>query len=160
MTNKSAPGASASKPHGDASKLISTWRLVDHLQELVETGEKQYPRGRDPKGFLTYTADGRFHVLNVPGERRRPKGVSPTDEEALALFKGLTAYAGRYSVADGKVIHHVEISWNESWTGTDQERRFTLDGDRLTIVNGPIFSPWDGKRIIATMTYERVARGG
>lgn len=142
-----------------AAALVSTWRLVGHLQELVETGEKSHPRGPDPQGFLTYTADGRFNVFNLPRNRPKPKGLAPTDEEALALFRGLTAYAGRYSVTGSKVIHHVDISWNETWTGTDQERRFTLDGDMLTIVNGPIFSPWDGKRIIATMTWQRVQPG-
>ncbi len=135
--------------------LIGSWRLVGHMQELVATGERQYPRGPNPRGLLTYTSDGRFHVCNVPGDRIRPQGVSPTDEEALALFKGLTAYAGRYTAHDDRVIHHVEVSWNETWTGTDQERRYTLDGDRLTIVNGPILSPWDGSHIIATMSWER-----
>lgn len=137
--------------------LIGSWRLVGHQQELLDTGEIQFPRGRHPDGYLTYTPDGRFHVLNIPGDRIKPQGVSPTDEEALALFKGLTAYAGQFSVRDGgNVVHHVDISWNETWTGTDQERRYVLDGDKLTITNGPLFSPWDGKRIIATMTYERV----
>jgi hypothetical protein len=159
MTSRTSPTgttASGAGPTTAGASLVGTWRLVDNLQQSVENGEQEYPRGRNPLGFLTYTSDGRFHVLNVPGDRRKPAGVSPTDEEALALFKGLTAYAGRYSVGDGIVTHHVEISWNESWTGTDQERRFTLESDRLTIVNGPILSPWDGKRIIATMTYRRV----
>ena len=141
----------------EQTKLIGSWRLIGHQQELLDTGEIQHPRGENPHGYLTYTPDGRFHVLNIPGDRVKPKGVSPTDEEALALFKGLTAYAGHFTVRDdGHVVHHVDISWNETWTGTDQERRFKLDGDKLTIQNGPLFSPWDGKRIIATMTYTRV----
>lgn len=140
-----------------AAALIGSWRLVAHKQESLDTGEISFPRGNNPHGFITYTPDGRFHVLNVPGDRIKPKGVAPTDAEALALFKGLTSYAGRFTLRDGgNVTHHVEISWNETWTGTDQERRFTIDGDTLTIVNGPLFSPWDGKRIMATMTYERV----
>ncbi|HEV7370728.1 lipocalin-like domain-containing protein [Arenibaculum sp.] len=157
MSERTTPPArAAGHAAGGRTGLVATWRLVGHLQEVVETGEKEYPRGHAPQGFLTYTADGRFSVVNVPGGRAKPKGVSPTDEEALALFKGLTAYAGRYSVDGDKVVHHVEVSWNETWTGTDQERRFKLDGDALTIVNGPILSPWDGRRIIATMTWRRV----
>jgi hypothetical protein len=138
--------------------LIGTWRLVEHRQERVESGEVSYPRGDHPRGYLTYTADGHFNVFNLPAkdDRPTPKGVSPTDAESLGLFKALTAYCGKYSFKDqSTVIHHVDIAWNETWGGTDQERRFVLQGDKLVIENGPIFSPWDGKRIIATMTYVR-----
>lgn len=147
-----------SQTSSSAAAIVGTWRLVAHVQELLDTGEKVNARGKNPRGFLTYTPDGRFHVLNMPGaaDRPRPKGVSPTDQEALGLFKGLTAYCGRYSVNGDKMTHHVDIAWNESWGGTDQERGFKLDGDRLTITSGPLLSPWDGRRVFATMTYERV----
>jgi hypothetical protein len=137
--------------------LIGTWRLIEHRQEMVETGEVSFPRGDHPRGYLTYTPDGHFSVFNLPAKQDRPapKGISPTDEEALGLFKALTAYCGKYSARGSTVIHHVDIAWNETWRNTDQERRFVLDGDRLVIENGPIFSPWDGTRIVATMTYVR-----
>ena len=146
------PSESATK-----AALIGTWRLIEHRQELVETGEVSFPRGDHPRGYLTYTSDGHFNVLNLPAkaDRPMPKDVSPTDEEALGLFKALTAYCGKYSLHGSKVIHHVDIAWNETWGNTDQERRIILDGDKLVIENGPILSPWDGKRIIATMTYVR-----
>ena len=137
--------------------LVSTWRLMSHKQEDMETGAVTYPRGPNPRGLVTYTADGRFSVLNVPGEREAPKGPSPTDEEALALFKGLTSYAGRYSITGpDSLIHHTEISWNEAWAGTDQPRRFLLDGDTLTLIAGPSNSPWDGRIVRATLTWKRV----
>jgi hypothetical protein len=136
--------------------LISTWRLKSHRQELPETGEVLYPRGDKPQGLLTYTDDGRFSVINLPGERAAPKGLSPTDEESLALFRGLTAYAGHYTVAGETVTHHVEVSWNEAWSGTDQLRRFKLEGDRLTIIAGPAPSPWDGRLTISTLIWDRV----
>lgn len=156
-TSHSKASSETSPPKNpQAAGLVSTWRLIGHLQEVVETGAKDYPRGPNPQGFITYTADGRFNVINMPGERPKPKGLAPTDDEALALFKGLTAYAGRYSVDGDTVTHHVEISWNEAWTGTDQKRRFKLDGDTLTIIAGPAASPWDGRRVIATLTWRRV----
>jgi hypothetical protein len=36
-------------------------------------------------------------------------------------------------VEGDKVIHHVDISWNEVWTGTDQIRLFEVNGDILTL---------------------------
>jgi hypothetical protein len=136
--------------------LISTWRLKSHRQEMPETGEVLYPRGDKPQGLLTYTADRRFSIINAPEERAPPKGLGPTDEEALALFKALTAYAGHYSVSGETVTHHVEISWNEAWSGTDQVRRYKLEGDTLTIIAGPSHSPWDGRLTISTLIWDRV----
>ena len=49
----------------------------------------------------------------------------------------MIAYAGTYTVEADKVIHHVDISWNEARTGTDQIRFFELDGNILTITTPP-----------------------
>ena len=43
------------------------------------------------------------------------------------------AYAGRYTVQSDAVIHHVEVSWNESWMNTDQIRLFDVSGNTLTL---------------------------
>jgi hypothetical protein len=142
---------------GARAPIVSTWRLVSHKQEDMETGEVTYPRGPNPRGLATYTDDGRFSILNVPGEREAPKGLSPTDAEALALFKGLTAYAGRYSITGpDSLIHHTEIAWNESWANTDQPRRFKVEGDILTLIAGPSNNPWDGRVVRATLTWKRI----
>jgi hypothetical protein len=45
----------------------------------------------------------------------------------------MVAYSGRYTIEGDKVVHHVDISWNESWTGTDQVRFLNLEGDKLTV---------------------------
>ena len=63
-------------------------------------------------------------------EKRSPPRV---DEDRINLHKYMVAYSGRYPVEAEKVVHHVDISWNESWTGTDQVRVFKLEGDKLTI---------------------------
>jgi Lipocalin-like domain len=63
-------------------------------------------------------------------EKRTPPQV---DEDRINLHKYMTAYSGRYTVEGEKVVHHVDISWNESWTSTDQVRRFKLEGDKLTL---------------------------
>jgi hypothetical protein len=55
-------------------------------------------------------------------------GAAPPDNERVALYDTMFAYAGTYSVDAGRVIHHVDISWNEAWTGTDQIRFFEVNG--------------------------------
>jgi hypothetical protein len=62
-----------------------------------------------------------------------PSAPIPPDNERVALYDTMFAYAGTYSVEAGKVIHHVDISWNEVWTGTDQIRLFKTNGNTLTL---------------------------
>lgn len=149
-------GAAKAQDRTASHPVVSTWALKSHQQETVETGEKFFPRGQNPSGLLTYTADGRFSIINVPGDRKPPAAILVTDAEALELFRGLTSYAGRYTLDGDKVTHHVEISWNQLWTGTDQVRTFKVDGDTLTIVAGPALNPRDGKKAISTLLWDRV----
>ena len=37
----------------------------------------------------------------------------------------------------GQIIHHVDASWNETWTGSDQIRNYKFDGDRLSLATAP-----------------------
>ena len=68
----------------------------------------------------------------------------------------MTAYAGTYTLQADKVIHHVDISWNEAWTGTDQVRFFKLDGNILTITTAPNKSPMDGREGQTVLVWEKV----
>lgn len=145
-----------SQSRSPADLLIGTWRLKTHTQETVETGAIAEPRGPHPKGLITYTGDGRFSIIAAPERRRRPAQVMVTDDEALDLFRGLTSYAGGYSVEGDVVIHHVEVSWNEIWADTAQRRRFVVDENELTIIAGPDLNPRDGKLAISTLIWDRV----
>ena len=49
----------------------------------------------------------------------------------------MLAYTGRYRVEGNDLITKVDVAWYELWTGTEQRRGFTLDGDTLTIVTKP-----------------------
>jgi len=82
--------------------------------------------------------------------------VAPTDEERVKLHQTMTAYAGTYSVEGEKVIHHVDISWNEAWTGTDQIRFYKLEGNTLTIKAAPNKSTIDGREGQAVVVWEKV----
>jgi hypothetical protein len=65
----------------------------------------------------------------------------------------MVAYSGRYTVEGEKVVHHVDISWNESWTGTDQVRFFELEDDKLTIT-APV-DAINGLESISVLVWER-----
>ena len=54
------------------------------------------------------------------------------------------AYAGTFTADGEKVVHHVDISWNQFWTETDLVRFYKLDGNTLTITTARAQSPIDG----------------
>ena len=99
---------------------------------------------------------GACNAILTADNRLKPHSVAPTDEERVKLHQTMTAYAGTYSVEGEKVIHHVDISWNEAWTGTDQIRFYKLEGNTLTIKTGPLKSPIDGRQGQVVVVWEKV----
>ena len=100
--------------------------------------------------------DGRMYAILAADNRIKPHGVPPTDPERVKLHQTMSAYAGTYTLDGEKVIHHVDISWNEAWTGTDQIRFYSVDGDVLTIKQRLYKSPVDGREGQAVIVWEKV----
>jgi hypothetical protein len=48
------------------------------------------------------------------------------------------AYSGSYTAESERVIHHVDMSWNEAWSGADQVRCFTVDEHTLTCTSAQL----------------------
>ena len=113
----------------DDTQLQGSWRLVSFETELQDSKERTRPWGADPNGHLIFGADGRMMVL-VTAKAREPGN---TDEKALALFRTLMAYTGRYRIEGDRFIAKIDASWNEAWNGSEQERFFELDGDTLQV---------------------------
>jgi hypothetical protein len=137
--------------------LYGTWRLVSDVRQDVETGAKTDNFGKRPQGFLSYGRDGRMSVIEVAEQRPRPTDLAKlADTDRAALFRTMLAYAGTFSF-DGEVVtHHVDISWNNNWTGTDQLRNVRLEGNMLYITTNVQPSTIDGKPTIGILTWEKV----
>ena len=52
-------------------------------------------------------------------------------------------------------MHHVDLSWNEAWSGTDQVRFCKVDEQTLTYTSAPAKNPFDGREIVHEVTWER-----
>jgi hypothetical protein len=136
--------------------VLGTWKLKSFVREVTATGEKFNQLGEHPNGYLSYSADGRMYAILTADNRIKPLEANPTDEQRAKLHQTLQAYAGTYTVQADKVIHHVDISWNEAWNGTDQVRFFKLDGNTLTITAAPNKSPMDGREGHSVIVWEKV----
>ena len=137
--------------------LLGTWKLVAAVREDIPSGTKTDLLGANPIGYINYAPDGRMMVLNVGSGRRKPAGANATPAEAEALFRSMTSYAGTYSVDGNEITHHVDVSWNESWTGTRQKRFARFEGDRVYLSTPPSPDPLTGTMSVRTMTWEKVS---
>jgi lipocalin-like protein len=137
-------------------QLIGTWRLVSNTLEEVASGRKTDLMGKDPIGFISYGADGRMMILQVRSDRVKPQGPVPTPSEAEALFKSFLGYAGTYSISGNTITHHVDLSWNQAWTGTDQVRTFSFDGNRVTLATEASADPIHGIVGVRRLVWEKV----
>jgi len=124
--------------------VIGTWSLQSYVRERLSDGHKHNQFGDAPTVCIGYAADGRMYAIFTRNDRVMPRDVVPTDEEGVELIGSMVAYAGTFSIGDGVVVHHIDTSGNQAWTGTDQVRHFVLEGDTLTITTAPYKSYLDG----------------
>jgi hypothetical protein len=137
-------------------KLWGTWRLVAFTR-VDAAGHSTDVFGKDPRGYITYGSDGRMSVVIVkPGRPRSEDASKTTDAERVELFKTLIAYAGAYTFDGENVVHHIDVSANEAWTGTDQIRHVKFDGRRLILTTDPTASAFDGKVDVRVLTFEKL----
>jgi hypothetical protein len=138
------------------STILGTWKLQSLVFEVSATGQRSSPFGDHPDGYLSYSADGRMYAIGVVEDRPKPRDLVPTDEEKVELQGSMFAYAGTYTADGEKVVHHVDISWNQSWTGTDLVRFYKLDGNTLTITTARAQSAIDGEEGEFILVWEKV----
>jgi len=135
-------------------ELYGTYRLISTTAKTLETGQEE--KYTDETGYITYGRDGRMFVLLVRGKRTKPESLEKmTDQQRVDLFRSVTAYSGPYTF-DGKTVeHHVDISWNEVFTGMTLRREVKFDGDRVILTTPPSPRSSDGKMGIRTLIFER-----
>ena len=141
----SAPGAP-----GD-SALVGTWRLVSFEIEAQGTGERSYPMGKAPAGYVSFTADGRMAAL-VTAEGRQ---AATSEPERARLYSTMLAYTGTYQADGGKWITKVDASANPAWVGTEQPRSYKISGKQMFEVTPWLARP-DKTMFRANNVWERV----
>lgn len=138
--------------------ILGTWKLVSYVREELPSGARSDVMGAHPSGYINYGPDGRMIVVMVGSDRKKPAGALATPDEAQALIKSMLAYAGTYTIdTQAKTVtHHIEISWDQSRTGTDHVRTYKLEGDRLTLTTELSTDPAIGTQTVRIVTWERL----
>jgi hypothetical protein len=137
--------------------VVGTWKLVSAFKKDVETGEvSDAYGGPHPIGFLSYGRDHRMMAMAAYENRIKPARVDQTTpEQRDQLFQTYFAYAGTYSISGSSVQHHIEASWNETWTGTTVTRDIKFEDGRLILTTRPQLRP-NGRMVVVTLTWEKI----
>jgi hypothetical protein len=115
--------------------IFGTWRLIS-LTHVTSTGDREYPFGKQPFGYLIYAKEQLVSVQIAAENRQlfRSDGLfdGSAEEKAVAMTT-FTSYVGRFSVEKNEVVHSIEISLFPNWVGKEQRREFVLTGDKLIL---------------------------
>ncbi|MDA0207160.1 MAG: lipocalin-like domain-containing protein [Acidobacteria bacterium] len=120
--------------------LVGTWSLVSVSSTAADGTIDAAPYGESPTGHLTYTAGGYMQVVLAFSDRPRLSSdwrTAPAEQRAEAFATSLS-YAGRFSIEDGQVTHHVEVSSDPNRIGTSITRSVVLKDGNLTLTTPPI----------------------
>ncbi len=136
-------------------EIYGSYKLISSSRKLLDSGQVEtFPK---EQGYITYGRDGRMQVLIVRGNRPKAESVEKlTDQQRTELFRSLTAYGGTYKFDGKSVEHHIDISWNEVWTGTTQIRDVKKEGDRVILTTRPAPFAADGKMSVVTLEWEKL----
>lgn len=136
-------------------RILGTWRMLAWTRKLVASGEESDALGPNPFGYISYAPDGRVMVFVLRSGRPRPLTNLPSEAERVALFDSMFAYVGTYEVKSDRVIHTLDGSWNELWTGTHQTRFLSFEDGHLIYGTPETVDPMDGKLCTYKVTFER-----
>src|SRR5713226_2196633 len=117
-----------SKPVPVSHPIVGTWRLTSFTEKNLETSAVSHPFGEAAKALVIYEANGYVATIFTRADRKSPLGPQPTDQEAMDLYRSMIAFAGQYELEGNRLIYRPEISWNEAWNGTTQERLIEVSG--------------------------------
>ena len=134
-----------------SNPLVGTWKLISS-DSIAENEAPQHQFGLQPKGYLIITQEGRLMIMITGDSRKSGMG----DAERAALHKTMVAVSGKVRLEDKDFIISVDVSWNESWNGTEQRRHFRIEGDKLFVETAPGPNPViPGKTSFGRLVFER-----
>ena len=98
--------------------------------------------GPAPLGIWIFTENGYLSVQIVDPDREPFQSgdfLRPTEAELERAFSGYFGYFGKYTTDEAaeEVVFHVEGAAYPNYIGTDQQRFFSIDGNRLTVRTPP-----------------------
>ena len=141
-----------------ASELVGTWALVATEWRRAD-GRHGNPFGPGAVGVLIYDAAGNMSAQVMRADRTETPVGDPAgiDTAMASAFTGYIAYFGTYEIdATRSTVTHVVIgSAFPAWVGSAPNRRFAIEGDRLTLSDS--LTTADGIAVEASTVWQRIS---
>ena len=142
-----------------SDRVIGTWQLVSAGTFRRDGSFEPYPEyGPNAKGYLMYDSTGHMCVsLANPNHPLWVNAEKPTDVEKIRSYDVFFAYCGTYEIREkeGRIIHRPEMGSWPHYVGTDQNRNFRLEGNRLILSDEE--TPPNGEHRKYQITWQRVS---
>lgn len=114
----------------EKNDIKGRWYIQSWTQEY-DDGRVVHPFGEKVEGFIEY-GDGTMFCL-VTKSPRTPFTSGgqwdASDADKASAYNEYLSYAGAYSLEDGYVNHHVELSIFPNWQGGKQRRKIVRGSD-------------------------------
>jgi hypothetical protein len=140
-----------------ANPFVGTWRLVSIERRAADGAPVPGVNpvgGVDPTGTVMYDADGHVSLQIMPRGRPRTLDILQplTPDQAKAALFGYIAYFGTYTLDERQRVMHIHFdgSLNPAMAGTDGERYYEFNGNRMTFRAGTTAT--------TRLTWERVEK--
>lgn len=124
--------------------LIGVWQLVSNMDVDEDGATSEGPLGAHPKGLLIYGVHGYMSVCMMRTGRSSGSGSEPG-----RLPTTYMGYSGTWWLADGMVVHEVEVSSHLHMVNTRQIREVVLDDDRLTLYATALIGGRPKRRVLS-----------
>jgi len=115
-----------------ANPLVGTW-TIERFVDTPEGGVPVYPFGERPRGLFIFTADG--HVsINLMREMRAAAADADPDPD-VCTPDWYCSYFGTYTYDPSGPTWTTRVTGANiaNYLGSEQTRRFAIDGDTLII---------------------------
>ncbi|HEX7096438.1 MAG TPA: lipocalin-like domain-containing protein [Acidimicrobiales bacterium] len=158
MSSAQSTSGEPERGESEEERLVGAYRLIE-FRDIADDGEVRHPLGKDPIGFITYTPERyMLAVLTAAGREPFADGdiLRGTDAERVRAFATSSAYAGRWHIEDGMVVHHLEAATFPNWVGTIQRRPYELGADELVLFPPRLLM--DGKMRRSELRWQRLRR--
>ena len=137
--------------------LTGTWTLQNMVTVDMATGKTSKDFGEHPKGYVVYTPDGFMSVLiNAEGREPIPVDAPNATELRARLFTTMTAHAGPFEFANGKLVNHVKAAYDPKMVGHDLVRLIRIIDNNHVESTVPPTDRGDGKRVKIVLTWQRI----
>ena len=136
-------------------QIVGHWRLLSFLEQRAN-GSWFDALGPNAPGCISYWPSGHMQVLIGANDRPRFRGEwsNIPDRDKAACIDRMVAYSGRYSLQDGRVLHHVEMCWIPNWQGRDLIRKLSFPAaDQLLLATE---ADPEGRRAMQEVLWQRV----